>query len=95
MPIITDLSESFRKIKSSLVDSKKSLEEREQELDFFNTIFTSFLENINSGYYFIIPVHFNICPIDKAKQYAQSLGLYVVEGSSGCSYLSYGKENDF
>lgn len=93
MPML-DLSELFRTIKLSLADSSKSPEQKEQELDFYKTVFSTFLSYLNSGYCSIIPISFKVCPIEKAKEYALPLGMHIVEGSSGTQYLSYSKGID-
>lgn len=85
-----DLAELFRQIQH-LNLKQESDPEKEMKLDFYKTIFLTFFENLDSHcFQTLIPICFKICPIDKAKQYADSLGLTVVEGKFE-SYLSFSK----
>ena len=90
-----DLSESFREIMLSVSNSSKSPEERKEELDFYRSVFETFLSELGPSYSSLIPIRFEVCPLEKAKQYALSLGMHIVEGSSGRHYLDFAKGINF
>ncbi len=83
-----DLAQLLRHI-NSLKNEPKGIEE-EMELDFYKTVSTTFFNNIGS-YSNLIPIDFEICTIEKAKEFALAIGLHIVEGGSGTTYLSISK----
>ncbi len=86
-----DLAQLFRKIQHLNLKHVTDDPDKEMKLDFYKSVFSTFLENLDP-YCFqtIIPISFEVCPIDKAQEYALSLGLHVVEGKSQ-NYLSFSK----
>lgn len=85
-----DLAELFRQIQH-LNLKQESDPEKEMKLDFYKSIFLTFFENLDPHcFQTLIPISFKVCPLDKAQEYALSLGLYVVEGKSE-NYLGFSK----
>jgi len=86
-----DLADLFRHINSLNIAPKGCLEE-EMELDFYKTVFLTFTESlVPDTFSNLIPIEFKICSIEKAKEFASSIGMNIVEGGSGRTYLSYSK----
>lgn len=86
-----DLARLFREIQHLNLKQVTDDPEKEMKLDFYKSVFSTFLENLDpSCFQALIPISFEVCPIDKAQKYALPLGLHVVEGEIQ-NYLSFSK----
>ena len=89
---LTILSELFSRIQFIALTPNNA--ERKMELDFYRVTLTSLVNNIPPiSYSSLAYIELdNICSIDKAKEYAVSLGRHIVEGREH-TYISFSKGN--
>lgn len=78
----------FRRIQY-LANKKKLTKEEEQEFNFYNGLVEVFQEIFVPGVGTLVEIPLWGCPVDQANKFAQKIGLFVVEGSSGTVYLNW------
>ena len=87
----TSLAELIRHIQA-LVRIKDPTTEQVAELDFFVSLKDTLNEIFVPGSIGnLMPIHFTVCPLERAKELASSIGLKIVESGSGTVYLSWSK----
>lgn len=91
MPNTKNLAEIIRRIQE-LTNLKNPTDEQLEELDFYvslkntlNEIFTP--GNVGN----LMPIHFSICKLEKAQEFAKSIGLFVTDSGSNTIYVSWSK----
>lgn len=91
MPNTKTLAEIIRRIQA-LTNTKQPTPEEIEELDFYislkDTLNQIFVPGEISN---LMPISFTTCPLEKAKELANSIGLKVVKGGSGTIYASWSK----
>jgi len=90
-----DLAQLFRYIQGLCLAPVGGFPDVEEELDFYKTVFSTFLESLTrDSSSNVIPIKFEICPIEKAKELALSIGLHILEGKEDTIWLCYTTELD-
>lgn len=94
MPNAKSLAEIIRRIQL-LTNIKQPTPEQTEELDFYVSLKYTLSQIFIPGEIGnLIPIHFTICKLEKAKEIAKSIGLSIVESGSGTIYLSWAKGLD-
>ena len=72
------------------IQSLKTSKNSNEELDFYETILSVILDTLDSKLYqTIVPIEFIVCSVEKAKELARTIGMYIVEGGSGTLYICW------
>ena len=91
MPNTKSLAEIIRRIQE-LTNLKNPTDEQLEELDFYMSLKNTLNEIFTPGTIGnLMPIHFSICKLEKAQEFAKSIGLFVTEGGSKTIYVSWSK----
>lgn len=89
-----NLAELIRHIQK-LANTRDMSPEEIEELQFFTALNSVLNKTFVPGQIEnLVPINLGICPIERAQSIANSLGLNIVEGGSGTTYVGWSKVLD-